>query len=73
MEEAVDQPHGEVSGPVVQRIVQRLERLPLAIELAGARALSLAIEQCRAVFGDQQVVAPADHRPNGVVAHVDVP
>jgi predicted ATPase/DNA-binding SARP family transcriptional activator len=30
---------------VVRRVVDRVERLPLAVELAGARALSLTVEQ----------------------------
>jgi predicted ATPase len=38
-------PHARLPKPVISRIVGRLDGLPLAIELAGARALSLTVEQ----------------------------
>jgi predicted ATPase len=41
-------PHATLPSPVISRIVERLDGLPLAVELAGARALSLTVEQIEA-------------------------
>ena len=41
-------PHATLPGPVISRIVERLDGLPLAVELAAARALSLTAEQIEA-------------------------
>jgi predicted ATPase/DNA-binding SARP family transcriptional activator len=41
-------PYAALPRPAVSRIVGRLEGLPLALELAGARALSLTVEQIEA-------------------------
>jgi predicted ATPase/DNA-binding SARP family transcriptional activator len=41
-------PHATLPGPAISRIVERLDGLPLAVELAGARALSLTVEQIEA-------------------------
>jgi predicted ATPase/DNA-binding SARP family transcriptional activator len=41
-------PRVALPGPVISRIVERLDGLPLAVELAAARAQSLAVEQIEA-------------------------
>jgi predicted ATPase/DNA-binding SARP family transcriptional activator len=55
-------PQARLAESAVRRIVERLEGLPLAVELAGARAVSLTVEQIEAGLNKPLDILAAETR-----------